>query len=218
MLLVGLTASACSGSGSEDAAPPAGTDEAADPTAAADPDTAAVVAELEALRASGEIDEIVVMRPGVGGKPPDAPFVGPDTVVLGARHILRAPGPDGLTDLWVLRVRSPELGGGVNECRVTVTANGSGAGCSPIGPGAVVGARPALVSGATGDGFTSTLQLVGPAGTTHLIVDTDGRRLGVVTIEGQALVTLDGCPDNVVIEAWQGDTMLVEEPAGGQFC
>lgn len=55
-----------------------------------------------------------------------------DATLLAARHVLRAPSPDGFVELWILRLRNPDMGAGIMECRVTEAAGSSGASCSSI--------------------------------------------------------------------------------------
>ncbi len=61
------------------------------------------------------------------------------------------------------------------------------------------------------------MELAGPADTTHFIVTVGEQRLGVIPIEGQALVYVDGaCGAGMKVSAWKGDEQLREEPAN--FC
>lgn len=164
----------------------------------------------------GKVDRVVTMLPpGPATRPPDGAL--PDATVLAARHVLRAPTPDGFVELWVLRVRSQQMGPGIMECRVTVSDGSSGAGCSPIADGQAQADEVPLVGGASGDGSSIVIELNGPADMTHFVVTTPTGTIGVVPIEGQALLYFDdGCPRDTTVAAWRGNELMRDEPA--VFC
>ena len=174
--------------------------------------------DVEALDLEGKVDRVIVMIPPNGeAKPPDSGLFG-GGAVLGGRHVLRAPMGDGSTvDLWVMRVRSPQMGPGIVECRVTVSSDGSGSGstCGPLdAAGAPLGQPQSLVLGSMRDESSFTLDLVGPADMTHFIVTVGDQRFGVIPIEGQALLHVEGdCPPGIRVAAWRGAEQLREEPA-----
>ena len=214
--LVGaLFATGCSSSSADGpAAGAGGTDVTAEATVAAADDAA----DVEALDLEGKVDRVIVMIPPNGeAKPPDSGLFG-GGAVLGGRHVLRAPMGDGSTvDLWVMRVRSPQMGPGIVECRVTVSSDGSGSGstCGPLdAAGAPLGQPQSLVLGSMRDESSFTLDLVGPADMTHFIVTVGDQRFGVIPIEGQALLHVEGdCPPGIRVAAWRGAEQLREEPA-----
>lgn len=122
---------ACSSSAGEGGGAGTGSTDATAGTAADDTSSDSGADDGAALHLEGKVDRIVTMlRPGAATRPPDGMF--PDATLLAARHVLRAPTPDGFVELWILRVRSPDMGPGIVECRVTESAGSSGASCSPI--------------------------------------------------------------------------------------
>lgn len=167
----------------------------------------------------GQVDEVITMiPPGVGGKSPDMDMFGGGTLVS-ARHLLQAPqGDGGMVDLWIMRVRNPQMGPGLQECRVTVADDGSGgAGCSSLADAARPGGEQSLVQGMMGDEDSFTVELGGPPDMTHFIATVGDRRIGVVPIEGQALLYLEGdCPAGLTVTGWRGDEQIGE--AQNQFC
>ncbi len=181
--------------------------------------TSGPAVEVAALHLEGKVDQVVAMvRPSAPMKPPDATMVGGGTL-LGVRHLLRAPkGDGGMIDLWVMRIRNPQMGQGVQECRVTESDDGGSSGsCSAPGPVAPPGGDQPLVLGMMSDGFSATIELVGPADMTHFIVTAGDKRIAVIPIEGEALLYLDGaCPAGTTVAAWRGEELIREEP--GQFC
>lgn len=214
---VGLLAAGCSWPGS------GGARSDAEPAATSTEIAAAVdgAADGGAPDLEGIVDRVVVMiPPGGTAKPPDSGMFD-GGVVLAGRHVLRAPGDSGkMVDLWVLRVRSPQMGPGIQECRVLWYTDGSGGGssCSALADGPPpAGPQQGLVLGASSDESSFTLDLVGPADMTHFIVTAGDQRIGVIPIEGQALLTLDGaCPADTRVAAWRNDEQLREEPTS--FC
>ena len=175
--------------------------------------------DVAALHLEGRVDQVVVMvRPNGAQKPPDATMAMGGTLV-GARHVLRAPrGDGGMLDLWIVRIRNPQMGPGIQECRVMDTNDGStSATCSAPGQAAPPGGNPPLVQGLSSDGSSSTLDLGGPADMTHFIVAAGDRRIAVIPVDGQAVLFLDGaCPAETKVAAWRGDEQIREEQA--QLC
>lgn len=178
--------------------------------------TADGVVDVAALHLEGTVDRIVTMLPpGPSARPPDAMF--PDATLLGARQVLRAPSPDGFVELWILRLRSPDMAPGIMECRVTESEGSSSAGCSSIADSQARADELPLVSGSMSDGSSIVVELNGPADMTHFVVTTPTGTIGVVPIEGQALLYIDeACPDDTTVAAWRGEEQIREEPA--VFC
>lgn len=210
-----LLGTACSSSGDGGASSEAGATESSTDGAAAAGETA----DPAGLALEGEVDRVIAMiPPGAGDRPPDSSTFGGGTI-LGARHVLRAPtGDGGMIDLWIMRVRSPQLGPGVQECRVMESSDGSGSGssCTALAQaGPPVGQLP-LVQGGIGDGTSFTMELSGPADMTHFILTAGEQRIGVIPIQGQALVYFADCPAGMTVAAWRGDEPIREEPSS--FC
>ncbi len=66
-------------------------------------------------------------------------------------------------------------------------------------------------------GSSIVVELNGPPDMTHFVVTTPTGTIGVVPIEGQALLHLDGAsPGDTTVAAWRGEELLEEEPA--VFC
>ncbi len=205
--------SACSSSSGAGGGAGTGATDATDVAAPGDTTSASAV-DGAALDLEGKVDRIVAMLPpGPATRPPDGMF--PDATLLAARHVLRAPSPDGFVELWILRIRSPDMGPGIMECRVTASEGSSSAGCSSVA-GAPAPERP-LVGGAGGDGSSILVELNGPLDMTHFVVTAPTGTIGVVPIEGQALLHLDeACPRDTTVAAWRGEELLRDEPA--VFC
>lgn len=179
---------ACSSAG-DDAESGTGSTEATVGAAPDDP-TADSGVDPVALGLEGKVDRIVTMLPpGPATRPPDGMF--PDATLLAARHVLRAPSPDGFIELWILRLRSPDMAPGIMECRVTESEGSSSAGCSPITDAQARADELPLVGGGSGDGSSIVVELNGPSDMTHFVVTTPTGTIGVVPIEGQALLYLD---------------------------
>lgn len=176
--------------------------------------------DAAAFGLDGEVDRVIAMVPPDAGAKRPLDVLGPGTVVLGGSHVLRAPMGDGkLMDFWILRVRSAQMGPGIMECKVMEPSDGSGssAGCSSVGDAAQIPGRQNLVQGGMSDERWVLMEVAGPAETTHFIVTAGDQRIGVIPIEGRALVYLEGpCQRSMTISAWSGDEQLREEPAN--FC
>lgn len=207
---------ACSSSAGEGAGSGTGSTEATAGAAPDDTSSDRAVDGVAALHLEGKVDRIVAMLPpGPATRPPVGMF--PDATLLAARHVLRAPTPDGFVELWILRVRSPDMGPGIVECRVTESAGSSGASCSPIADAQAQPDDLPLVGGGSGDGSSIVVELNGPPDMTHFVVTTPTGTIGVVPIEGQALLYIDeACPDDTTVAAWRGEEQIREEPA--VFC
>lgn len=171
------------------------------------------VDDVTALNLEGKVDRIVTMLPPEAATRPPAGAL-PDATLLAARQVLRAPSPRGFVELWILRVRSQEMGPGIMECRVTESEGSSSAGCSSV---AAQAHEPPLVGGASGDGSSIVVELNGPSDMTHFVVTTPTGTIGVVPIEAQALLYLDeACPRDTTVAVWRGEELVREAPA--VFC
>jgi hypothetical protein len=205
--VVFATVSACSGGG-----------DGAAPIEGAEP--AATQVDVDALDLEGhDVDEVVVMRPGGFARAGD--MGGQDWEIVRERHILRTSGPDGPIDLFELQILAPEFDG-LQRCEAVVFSDGgSGMGCSPMaGPAAVGPNGQQMLRGGSGSERLTTFEIVGPAETTHFVVEIGERRLALIPVEGWALLVVAGpfCEQSpTLVEAWQ-DRELLRSEDGFDLC
>lgn len=164
----------------------------------------------------GKVDRVIAMIPPDAAANPPLYMLADGDALLGSRHALRAPMGDGrFVDLWLLRVRSTQGNGALQDCRVIERHDESGtsASCAAVVDEAMAAVPQHLDRGGLSDASWVMMDLVGPDDMTHFIVTADDQRIGVIPIEGQALVYLDGgCGQAITVAAWRGDEQIREEP------
>lgn len=210
-----LVGAGCSSSGDDDGgagSEPAVTEPS---TGLAADGVAGVVPDLE-----GKVDRVIAMIPPDAGARPPMYMLADGDALVGSRHALQAPLGDGrFADLWLWRVRSTQANGDLLDCRVVERDDESGtsSSCAAVADAALAPNPPHLMQGATSDESWAMIDLVGPVDMTHFIVTVGDERIGVIPIEGQALVYIEGdCRRAITVAAWRGDELIREEPAN--FC
>ena len=168
---------------------------------------------LDVVALAADVDEVVEMLPGGFAKP--GPFLGPETQILQSRHVLRAITHEGPVDLFDMVIIEDDGRNGPQGCMALSTSDVLSMSCGPLQERrrADDGQQP-LLRGSTGSDTMTIFEFVGPEGTTHFVVVVGQRRIGVIAIEGRALLSTraEFCqapPD--LVEAWDGDRLLRAE-------
>ena len=168
---------------------------------------------LDVVALVADVDEVVEMLPGGFAEP--LSVWGPETRILQSRHVLRAITHEGPVDLFDMVIIEDDGLSGPQRCMALSTSDVLSVSCAPLQERrrADDGQQP-LLRGATGSDTMTILELVGPEGTTHFVVVVGQRRIGLIAIEGRALLSTraEFCqapPDRV--EAWDGNRLLRTE-------
>lgn len=210
----------CSTTDSDDGGPGDGDGEEAmlEPVDLADRAGEPGIANLDALAKSGEVDRVVVMAPGGFARPTEHLFGPAEAKVQDVRHVLRTSSPDGPIDLFEAIVTFPgeNLGPpGPQRCTLIEQGTGASMSCAPIDQQDLADLE-SMVVGSSGFDNTLVVELRGPKGTTHFVLELDGERVAINAVGTQALLVAAGqagsCPRvPSVIEAWSEDQLLESE-------
>lgn len=168
------------------------------------------------------LDEVVMMEPGGSNSP--TRFDGRESDVTLTRQILEATGPLGTSSAFEVVARVDD-----RQQRCLVVESEAAGGFMDCGPAAAPLERgPDILTGSSGGSPRnppalqhSIVVLVGPVDTTHFVVESAGRRMGLVAVDGIAVLTRKDahCVANpTLIEAWDHDELLLEETPPTRPC
>jgi hypothetical protein len=127
-------------------------------------------------------------------------------IVRHQRHVLSFDNGDVIV-LWVENGGDREPGQ-IRKCVAVTGALATKFGWACHDPGLT-----AVVFSEVRDNARTAFLLAGPPETTHFVVGTEGRQIGVIPIDGYAVLTEAGSVCATLVEAWEGDELLRSEPS-----